>query len=575
MVVATNDMGDAVGSPVRSFSTVATSLLNETFDTFLPVNWAGFYSEGLDHLVPDNNAWYQMPWQNTESTPPNPSACTNIYANRKRWLVTPPLQLGGALYQLQLDIALTDWFTSNPITDDPNGTTGIDDKFRILIGDGNSWTTATILREWNNTGSAYVYNDIPNTGLHVTIPLDAYTGVKYIAFYGESTEYNADNDLFVDNVRVFIPQPNDLATTSISGPSSGIAGMPLTHSVTVANCGTATQTNYTVYLKSVSPAATLATLYVSTPLGGGESATHNFTWTPTYPGVDRAIYAEVELTTDTAPANNTTASLWFFPHVAGALLESFESGIPANWTVLNPDGNQYSWDQWYLNPHSGSNSATVVSEPGFQSDDWLITPPLQLSTGTTDVISFWMKSYDISIPETWEVLISTTNPQPASFTLIDSGSLVSSSYNRMEYNLDSYGNAVIYFAVRYRSQDNIALSLDDFHGPLVYLPTSLDVPLVTTSRSGNNVSLHWDGITGATEYHVYVSDDPHNWPQDFTVVPGGIIGYNFDATAVAGKFFRVTAYANRSNNQPIATMPAKQDNSRLEALKERLKEKRK
>ena len=575
MIVPFNDMGDAAGSSVNSFSTIATTLLNETFNTFMPANWAGYDTTEAGDLVPYNFAWYQMPWGNTESNPPNPAACTNIYANRKRWLVTPPLQLGGANYQLQLDIALTDWNSSGPITGDPNGTTGIDDKFRILIGDGSSWTTATILREWNNTGSPYVYNDIPNTGMHLTIPLDAYTGVKYIAFYGESTESNADNDFFVDNVRVFIPQVNDLAAISISGAATGLAGTPVTHTVTVANNGTAEQTSYTVYLKSVSPAATLASLNISTPLAGGESATHSFTWTPPNPGVDVAIYAVVELATDTVPSNNTSASMWFFPHSAGALLEGFESGIPANWTVLNQDGNLYSWEQMNLWSHSGDNSAITIAYPSTQSDDWLITPPLQLSTATTDVISFWMRSYDISYPESWEVLVSTTNTQPSSFTLIDSGTLVSSVFSRMEYDLDAYGDAVIYFAVRYRSYSEVALAVDDFHGPMVYIPASLDTPSVTATNFENNVALNWNTISGATEYHVYVSDDPYTWPTDYVIVPGGILTYNFNATVVAGKFFKVTAYTARHTSTPVTASPARQDNSRMEELKERLKERHK
>lgn len=572
MVVPTNDLGDATGSSVSSFSTIATSLLDETFDTFLPANWAGYHTDESNNLVPDNNAWYQWQWRNAESTPPNPSAYLNIFSILKRWLVTPALQLGGAPYQLQLDIALTDWSSSDPITADPNGTTGIDDKFRILIGDGSSWTTATVLREWNNTGSPYVYNEIPNTGLHVTIPLDAYSGIKYIAFYGESTEPNADNDFFVDNVRVFIPQANDLAAVSASGPATGLSGTPVTHSVTVANSGTANQTSYTVYLKSVSPAATLATLEITTPLAGGDSATHNLTWTPATPGLDLQIYAEVVLATDTVPANNATASIWYFPHVAGALLESFESDIPANWTVINADGNPNSWWPMYLNPHSGAQSATVIAEPGFQSDDWLITPPLQLSNTTTDLLSFWMRSYDISCPEAWEVLVSTTNTQPASFTMIDSGTLVSSVFSRMEYNLDAYGNAVIYFAVRYRSHSNIALSVDDFHGPLIYVPTALDAPSVTATATGNNVILNWDPVTGANEYHIFASNDPYTWPSDFTVVSTPAHSYSFDAGAAGSKFFRVTAYSTRGMMNSSPAKPAA-PNPEVEALRGWIKNK--
>ncbi len=121
----------------------------------------------------------------------------NVYGtNRGGWLITPPIQMPGPGYQLELDIGLTD-YGNYAAPDAPT-----DDRFIILIGDGSSWTPANVVREWNNTGSAYVYDNIPYTGEHVLIPLDSYSGIKHIAFYGESTVSGGDNDLFVDNVQI-------------------------------------------------------------------------------------------------------------------------------------------------------------------------------------------------------------------------------------------------------------------------------------------------------------------------------------------------------------------------------------
>jgi len=77
----------------------------------------------------------------------------------------------------------------------------------VLIGDGTSWSTANAVKIWDNddqtSGGIYeVYNDISHTGDHYVLSLDNYTGIQYIAFYGESTVSNADNDFFVDNVRI-------------------------------------------------------------------------------------------------------------------------------------------------------------------------------------------------------------------------------------------------------------------------------------------------------------------------------------------------------------------------------------
>jgi len=83
-------------------------------------------------------------------------------------------------------------------------TTGTDDRFVVLVSNDNM-ATWTILREWNNSGSAYVYNNITcsATGENVMIDLSAYESQNVlIAFYCESTTSNADNNLHIDNVIV-------------------------------------------------------------------------------------------------------------------------------------------------------------------------------------------------------------------------------------------------------------------------------------------------------------------------------------------------------------------------------------
>ena len=122
----------------------------------------------------------------------------NIYGSSiNHWLVTPEFELS---QNLSFDLALTDFGNADPIED---ATAQADDRFVVLIYADNAWT---ILREWNNTGSEYVYNTIATTGEHVDINLSAYVGktVK-IAFYGESTADGGDNDLHIDNVYCGIP----------------------------------------------------------------------------------------------------------------------------------------------------------------------------------------------------------------------------------------------------------------------------------------------------------------------------------------------------------------------------------
>ena len=119
----------------------------------------------------------------------------------KSWLITPGhiVQSGEAF---TFDLALTAWSGTVPAPE----TDGTDDRFVVLatINNGQTWD---ILREWNNSDSEYVYNNIANsaTGEQVSIDLTeyGYEGLEVrFAFYGESTENNANNNLHIDNVKI-------------------------------------------------------------------------------------------------------------------------------------------------------------------------------------------------------------------------------------------------------------------------------------------------------------------------------------------------------------------------------------
>ena len=130
----------------------------------------------------------------------NSHAYNNIYGTSKKdWLITPSITVGSK-NALSFDMALTAYSG----TLGAPATTGTDDKFVVLISTDDE-ATWTILRQWDNAGSPYIYNDIvcSATGENVLIDLSAYNGETVrIAFYGESTVYNADNDLHIDNVIV-------------------------------------------------------------------------------------------------------------------------------------------------------------------------------------------------------------------------------------------------------------------------------------------------------------------------------------------------------------------------------------
>ncbi len=151
-------------------------------------------------------------------------ACLNICnTNCSRWLVTPPINLDGLSNPaLIFEIALTAWNNAGAIT--PNSQP--DDKFMVIIStdDGASWSAANAT-VWSNDGNGdYVYDQIPTTGQEITISLNNYVNQTVrIAFYGESTVTNGDNDLHIDNVMVYdansCTKPTDLTVNNVASNS--------------------------------------------------------------------------------------------------------------------------------------------------------------------------------------------------------------------------------------------------------------------------------------------------------------------------------------------------------------------
>lgn len=155
--------------------------------------------------------------------------------------------------------------------------------------------------------------------------------------------------------------------------------------------------------------------------------------------------------------------------VKASLSEDFEAGvIPSEWTVIDRDGDGHQWTAYNSSSyaHSGNYSAAVQYNPS-GNDDWLITPALIPQTG--DSFTFWARSHSSTYLEDFEVLVSTTTPEPDSFVRIDSVGGVPDSYTYYAYDLSSYAGETIYVAIRCVSVDEFYLHVDDVSGPTVYI----------------------------------------------------------------------------------------------------------
>ncbi len=205
--------------------TISTLPWTEDFssETFPPPNWArykGWYP--TQSLIPVTVEWGRHNFANI-SDPANPAACITVCdISTRYWLVSPPISIpAGGDYQLDFDLALTTVTLPDPVPPDNQQSY----RFIVLTSDQPYMENATVLREWNNTGSPYVFNNIATYGEHLTFSLDGYTGTRFFAFYAESTVAERAVSVYVDNVCVrevpasITPQALDFGTVLINSTS--------------------------------------------------------------------------------------------------------------------------------------------------------------------------------------------------------------------------------------------------------------------------------------------------------------------------------------------------------------------
>ena len=112
--------------------------------------------------------------------------------------------------------------------------------------------------------------------------------------------------------------------------------------------------------------------------------------------------------------------------------------------------------------HGGERcGVSICPADGTESDDWIISPQIQMNNNGS--ISFWVKSPKPGTwgEETYDVLVSTTNNQPSSFTAIATDEIAPASWTQKTYSLSAYNNQTIYVAIRHRATDKFMMMIDD------------------------------------------------------------------------------------------------------------------
>ena len=146
------------------------------------------------------------------------------------------------------------------------------------------------------------------------------------------------------------------------------------------------------------------------------------------------------------------------------LSESFESGLPDNWSVVDNNGDGYQWELYDGYAYDGSYSMGMYySAAG--NDDWLITPPIAVPANVENFdLSFWARSLDGSgyYFEDFNVWVSTSGNSVVDFNPVGSMTETPAEWNEYSYDLSAYAGETIYISVQSVSVDDWYLLVDAF-----------------------------------------------------------------------------------------------------------------
>ncbi|HJW28601.1 MAG TPA: choice-of-anchor J domain-containing protein, partial [Saprospiraceae bacterium] len=207
--------------------------------------------------------------------------------------------------------------------------------------------------------------------------------------------------------------------------------------------------------------------------------------------------------------------------------QDFESGTLDPMKAVDVDGKtvnanvaSFCGPTFTVVQQAATNKAVVSTswfEPVGQADDWLISPPITVTSANT-FVSWRAYSPDANYRDGYQVRISTTNDSIASFgTLALNVAAELTTWTTRSIRLTNYVGQTIYVAWRNNSTDKYLLYMDDFKAEILkgnnvivknltfekYNPVATEVPIkISIENHGANpvTSLFFDYNAGGYTY---------------------------------------------------------------------------
>jgi hypothetical protein len=192
--------------------------------------------------------------------------------------------------------------------------------------------------------------------------------------------------------------------------------------------------------------------------------------------------------------------------------ESFDTEIPATWTIVNVDGGD-TWVHNTTDNYLGAGHARISWDSNAH-DDYLISPQFTVTSGVSDRISFWA-AISSGWTETFEVRLSTTGNAPADFTEVlgsETATVDVATYEKFTYNLSAYNGVPVYIAIRATDTDRFYLHIDEFVNDAApsCTPTVVDSSTVVDDCGNSQFSV--DVVVSTVGDGTFVSDGTNTFP---------------------------------------------------------------
>jgi len=379
-IIPKNGSGSASGCSVWSFTTqadptITTFPYSQNFDGVtapaLPSGWSSSN---------DNSDAYT--WQTSTSYPRSSPNSMYIRYNTSLamndWFFSPPLQLtGGTHYQV------TFWYRTY---------SGGVEKMEVKWGTSASaagMTGGQIFNDSNITSATY----IQGTSSAFT---PSSNGIYYVGWHG----YSAANQwyLMVDDVTIEATNTPPACATSFS-PADAATGVAATANLTWASGG-GSPTGYKLFFGTNNPptnianGADLGNVTTYDPPGNmAYSTLHYWKIVPYNANGDATGCSVLSFTIEADPTVTT------FPYSQG-----FDGGSYPGWTLENTNGDANVWGIGTTYKRGASGGAAIVYyNSSMAMNDWLFTPPLQLTGGAAYGVRFFYRSSGATYPEKMEV----------------------------------------------------------------------------------------------------------------------------------------------------------------------------